>query len=152
MAEVIYRQAQLQDIPQLCECRKIQLLDEGIPAANNIDKELEAFFTQMLRSGRLYQVVGEAEGKIVSTGGVVFYSYPPSYFNVSGGLAYVTNMYTAPEYRKQGLATKVLGLLDEEIKRRNVTEARLGASKWGKGVYQECGFFFENDTWMTKRY
>lgn len=152
MAEVIYRQAEYKDIPRLCQCRKIQLLDEGIPAANNIDTELVAFFTEKLRSGELYQVVGEADGKIVSTGGVVFYSYPPSYFNVSGGLAYVTNMYTAPEYRKQGLATKVLGMLDEEIKRRNVTEARLGASEWGKSVYQKCGYFFENDTWMTKRF
>lgn len=41
---MIYRKATKQDIPQLCQIRKQQLIDEGIPPSIDIDKDLLRFF------------------------------------------------------------------------------------------------------------
>ena len=52
------------------------------------------------------------DGKIIATGAVIFYVYPPSYSNKTGMSAYITNMFTEPAYRGQGIATKILDMLD----------------------------------------
>lgn len=59
-------------------------------------------------------------------------------------------MFTVPHYRGQGLATRILALLEAETVKRGVAVMRLGASKLGRPVYERYGF--EQDTvWMSKR-
>lgn len=53
---------------------------------------------------------------------------------------YVTNMYTAPEHRRRGIATLLLGKLVKEAKSRNVEKLWLHASKMGRPVYLKYGF------------
>ena len=104
----------------------------------------------MFASKNLVEYVAEENGNIIATGAVVFYFYPPSYTNKSGKIAYITNMFTSPEYRRQGIATKMLKLLEDEAKRRNIHVMRLGASKLGRPVYEKFGFLQENE-WLSKR-
>ena len=97
------RKANLGDVAQLVELRKEQLIDEGCYAENNIDVELEKYFSISVASGSLLVWIAEEEGRIVGTAGVCFFQYPPSYSNPTGKIAYVTNVYTKIEYRKQGI-------------------------------------------------
>ena len=50
-------------------------------------------------------------GKFIGAGGVSFYQVMPTYHNPTGKKAYIMNMYTAPEYRRQGIAFHTLDLL-----------------------------------------
>ncbi|MHC1683169.1 MAG: GNAT family N-acetyltransferase [Clostridiaceae bacterium] len=135
-----YRKANLEDIPQLVELRKIQLIDEGLRPINNIDNELYKYFQESLEDGSLISWILEVEDKIIATSGICFYQYPPSYANPTGKIAYVTNMYTKKEFRGKGIASWLLKLIINEAKERNYNLVRLHASVHGKPVYKTFGF------------
>lgn len=135
-----YRKATLGDIETLVRLRKIQLIDEGLEPNTEIDGELFAFFENKLASGELIQWLAEDDGEIVGCGAVIFYDFPPSYTNVTGRKAYFANMYTKDDYRGQGIASHILNLLVEEVKKTGITNIWLIASTLGKPVYKKFGF------------
>lgn len=78
--------------------------------------------------------------KAIASGGISFYHVMPTYHNTSGKKSYVMNMYTAPEYRRRGIAVKVLDLLVQELKARGIAEILLEATRAGHPLYQKYGF------------
>ncbi len=143
-----YRKATLEDIPTLGKLRKLQLIDEGYAPEGDMDTELSAFFHRHMADGSMVEWVAEEEGEIIATGAVVFYDFPPAFFNPVSIRGYVTNMYTAPAYRGRGIATHMLGLVKEEAKARRVGLMWLGASKLGRPVYEKFGFH-EDNSWLV---
>ncbi len=144
---MIYRLARMDEIPLLAELRKRQLVDEGSAPDMEIDMELDAFFRTAMADGSLVEWVAEEDGQVVATAAILFFAFPPSYTNKSGKKGYITNMYTAPACRGQGIATKLLGRLAEEARSAGVTKLWLGASHMGRPVYERFGFR-QGDHWM----
>lgn len=142
-----YRKATTNDIDELVDLRKKQLVDEGIEPSIDIDTELFTFFQNKLSDGSLIQWLVENQDEIIACGAVIFYDFPPSYTNKSGKKAYISNMYTKEKYRGQGIATKLLSKLVEEAKNEGITKIWLGASKMGRPVYKKFGFK-ETDEWL----
>ena len=142
-----YRKANLSDIPELCQIRKKQLIDEGIAPNSNIDDELTRYFSDKLADGSLVEWVVEEGGKIIATAAIAFFEFPPTYTNPSGLKGYITNMYTSPAYRGQGMASSLLERLTSEAKKRGVHKLWLGASKLGRPVNRRFGFS-ETQEWM----
>lgn len=142
-----YRKAKIDDISELIDLRKKQLVDEGIESSIDIDNELSIFFNNKLREGSLIQWVVEEKEEIIACGAVIFYEFPPTYTNKSGKKAYITNMYTQANYRGQGIATSLLTKLVEETKNAGISKIWLGASKLGRPVYKKFGFK-ETDEWL----
>ena len=107
---MLYRQARFEEIPILYEIRKKQLIDEGIAPDVNIDEALIGFFERYMSDGTLVEWVAEEHGKIIATAALYFQEFPPTFTNPNGIniKGYVTNMYTAPEYRGRGIARKLL--------------------------------------------
>ncbi|MFR6100533.1 MAG: hypothetical protein ACLUIS_10985, partial [Longibaculum sp.] len=91
---MIYRKATKQDIPQLCQIRKQQLIDEGIPPSIDIDKDLLRFFQDSFQHDTIIEFLAIDNDQIIATGAVCFYDYPPTFSNQTGRIAYITNMYT----------------------------------------------------------
>lgn len=50
------------------------------------------------------------------------------------------NMYTAPEYRRKGIAYKTLDLLVGDIKSRGISSISLEATDMGRPLYEKYGF------------
>jgi len=137
---MIYRKASSNDIETLMAIRKKQLVDEGIEPSIDINKELSDFFHTKLNDGSLVEWVVEDGAEIIATAAIVFYQFPPTYTNKTGWKGYITNMYTAANYRKRGIATNLLERLVEEAKSRKVKKLWLGASTLGRPVYERFGF------------
>lgn len=78
--------------------------------------------------------------RVIGTGGVNFYRVMPTCCNPDGRKAYIMNMYTAPEYRCQGIARKTLDMLVEECRRRGVRFITLEATAAGRPLYESYGF------------
>lgn len=78
--------------------------------------------------------------KIAGCGGVSFFKVMPTYHNTSGKKAYIMNMYTRPEYRRKGIAIKILDLLVSEAKKRNISAISLEATDMGRPLYEKYGF------------
>ena len=62
----------------------------------DMDAELSAFFHKHMADGSMVEWVVEEAGEIIATGAVVFYDFPPAFFDPVSIRGYVTNMYTAP--------------------------------------------------------
>ena len=131
----------------MCEMRKQQLIQSGIDPKTDIDAELYRFFSDKLDDGSLVEWMLEENGKVIATAGILFIEFPPSYRNPTRVRGYITNMYTAPEYRGKGIASSMLRKLIEEAKKRGVSRICLRASEMGKSVYKQFGFE-ESDRWM----
>lgn len=135
-----YRKADMRDISSLVELRKKQLIDEGCYSDSDIDDELKRYFSEGIEKHTLVVWLAIEEEYIIGTAGVCYFQYPPSFTNPTGKIAYITNVYTRDEYRKQGVATELLELVMEEVKSEGCKFARLHASEQGKGLYEKIGF------------
>ena len=144
---MLFRKATEKDIPQLVECRIRQLIDEGQKPDKDITESNTAYFREYFERGQMEEWVCEHDGRIIATGAVIYYAFPPSFINGEGLKAYITNIYTDPEFRGRGIASDMLALLEKSARERNISRIWLEASKWGKPVYEKYGFK-ENDTIM----
>ena len=80
------------------------------------------------------------EEEVVGTGAVSFYQVMPTYHNPSGKKAYIMNMYTHPDYRRRGIAYRVLELLTAEAEMRQIDAVTLEATAAGRPLYEAFGF------------
>ena len=145
--DYILRKAGIQDIPRLVQCRLMQLDDEESHPDRDILPAVTRWFQRSMESGDLYQAVVEADGEIAATGGLVSLPMPPSFYRPAGRTGYILNMYTRPESRRRGLATRVLEALKEEALRRGMERLILATSDQGEEVCLRFGFTFA-ECWM----
>ena len=144
-----YRRATIKDLDELVRTRI-----EVLRAANKLDESVD--MSEVERQSRDYYTKALADGshtaylvydgdKFVGAGGVSYFRVIPTYHNPSGEKAYIMNMYTAPEYRRKGIAFKTLDLLVRAAKERNVKAISLEATDMGRPLYEKYGFVKMND-------
>ncbi len=78
--------------------------------------------------------------RFIGAGGVSFYQVMPTRDVPDGRKAYIMNLYTAPEYRRQGIAGYTLKLLVDEARRRGISHISLEATEAGRPLYEKFGF------------
>ena len=76
----------------------------------------------------------------IGAGGVSFYQVMPTYHNPTGKKAYIMNMYTVSEYRRQGIAFHTLDLLVKDAREQGVSQIALEATDMGRPLYEKYGF------------
>ena len=146
---MLFRRAELSDIKEISEIRKKQIQDEGQTPDIDIDEDLHRYFEKYMGSGELIEWVAEEDakegsgqkGRIIATAAVVFMDFPPSFTNKTGRTGYVANVYTAPEYRGQGIVGQLLEKVEAEAKARGITKMMLNASAMGRKAYLKSGYF-----------
>ncbi|MCL2072044.1 MAG: GNAT family N-acetyltransferase [Oscillospiraceae bacterium] len=137
---IVYRKAEQSDIPHLVELRKLQLHDEGAEATCDITQSLSNFFTWNLANGAFVSWLAVIDDKVIATSGITFTEKPPYYNNPTGRIGILSNMYTAPEYRRCGIAKKLLELIVDEARERGYEVIQLTASDDGALLYENFGF------------
>lgn len=55
------------------------------------------------------------------------------------------NMYTAPEYRRQGIAIHTLDMLVNNARKQGILQICLEATRMGRPLYEKYGFVKMND-------
>ena len=141
---LLYRRAGSHDRELLTRLRL-----EVLRAANGLEEDVDLSLTE-LESRRYYEtcfledshaawLVFDGE-EVVGTGAVSFYQVMPTYHNPSGKKAYIMNMYTRPDYRRRGIAYRVLELLTAEAEMRQIDAVTLEATAAGRPLYEACGF------------
>lgn len=103
------------------------------------------YFTEYLPREELAVWVAEADGAIIGTGAVVYFTALPRPNNLSGKDAYLLQMYTVPAWRRRGIGTAILTEIIASVKQ---TEARciiLYAMDDGRSLYEKAGFQYRPD-------
>ena len=103
-----YKRATMEDIDELVRTRIIVLraanklpYDEDMSV---VEEESYAYYRRALETCEHIAYLVYDNGKFIGAGGVSFYQVIPTYHNPTGKKAYIMNMYTASEYRRQGIA------------------------------------------------
>lgn len=139
-----YKKATLEDIDILTKTRiKVlraanQLSDDV--DMNEVEKESYNYYQKSLQDGShiAYLVF---DGKcVVGSGGVSFFQVMPTYHNPSGKKAYIMNMYTDPEYRRNGIAFNTLDMLIKDTQNKGIKSISLEATDMGRPLYEKYGF------------
>lgn len=139
-----YKKATIEDLSILVETR-ITVLRAANKLSDNVDmtevalQSHEYYKTALQDDSHVAYLVFDGE-EFVGAGGVSFFQVMPTYHNPSGRKAYIMNMYTKPEYRRQGIAYKTLDLLVTEAKARGISAISLEATEVGRALYEKYGF------------
>ena len=147
-APVRIRRARASDIPDLVALRQalFESMGYGDPTLLEAVAEAnEAYLATALPRGEFRAWVAEASGKVVASGGLVIHVVPPTAMNLVGMEGYIMNMYTRPEWRRQGLGTAILQTILEHLRQEGIPLASLHASEQGRRLYEKQGFASSNE-------
>ncbi len=139
-----YKRAAIEDIEELVKTRIIVLraankLSDDVDMSA-VEQESFAYYKRVLETGEHIAYLVYDNAKFIGAGGVSFYQVMPTYHNPTGKRAYIMNMYTAPEYRRQGIALHTLDLLVKDAKEQGVSQIALEATDMGRPLYEKYGF------------
>ncbi len=149
-----YKKATIEDIDELVRTRIIVLR-----AANKlfddvdmslVERKSYAYYKRALETGEHIAYLVYDNRTFVGAGGISFYQVMPTYHNPTGKKAYIMNMYTAPEYRRQGIALHTLDLLVKDAKEQGVLQIALEATNMGRPLYERYGFVKMEDEMELK--
>ena len=109
------------------------------------DFEIKYFQEKMQANQFAAWVAETAEGAIIATAAVSFYETAPKPWNFESKYAFISSMYTEPEYRRQGIGGRLLKEALDYSRSQGITHATLHASKSGKSLYESFGFEDTNE-------
>lgn len=104
-----------------------------------LQEQLPNYFKNHLNQDFL-AYIAETDGKIVSTAFLVISEKPANPNFITGRTGLFLNVFTYPDYRKQGIATGILNELIKEVKNHNLTYIELSATEDGRPIYNKLGF------------
>lgn len=140
MEHIIFRRIGLDDIPVFLKLRLLKFEEEGATVPEGFADALVKYLEEAIPSEQFISWVACDEDKIISTSGISFDQVLPHYSNLSGKIGLLSCMYTLKEYRRQGIAKELLGLVVEEAELRGCGFVNIAASDIGKLLYKDFGF------------
>jgi GNAT superfamily N-acetyltransferase len=154
--DVIIRQATLDDVEQIVTHRRRMFEDMGNKDPAALDRMAAAFrpwLTQhMQQSLYMSWLAGLPDGGMVAGCDVWLMDWPPGQYDVSAYRGYILNVYTRPDYRRRGLAKRLLQTCMDWCYSNGVHIISLHASPDGRTVYEQLGFTPTNEmnTWKGR--
>lgn len=147
--DITYRRAGPEDIDLLTETRvEVLRAANGLPEDADMEEVREQsrrYYQKALRDGTHAAYLVLEGGRFIGSGGVSFFQVMPTVHNPSGHKAYIMNMYTAPGFRRRGIACRTLDLLVREARSRGVVSISLEATAMGRPLYEKYGFVGMNN-------
>ena len=139
-----YRKANINDVAILANIRSIFLMEANDITSeierNNVEIAIKQYFESALENDSFVAWLAVSENNIIATSGLSFSVVPPSFKCFDGKVAYIMNMYTIPDYRKQGIGTELLKRTIKEAKKRGYKRITLHATDMGRTLYEKNGF------------
>ena len=152
---MVTRIATEKDIDLLVQLRIDYLLDqnsmENLGDIEALKDLLRAYFTSTFAKNEFVAIIAEDENAVYSTAFLSIADRPPRTSNEPSRIGTVYNVYTYPQFRKQGIATKVMKTLLDDAKNFNICAVDLYASNDGKKLYDKLGFKVPYHTYMKRK-
>ena len=136
-----YRIATTDDINLLMQIRL-----EMLKVVNDLTPDYQ-FSPDFIDSSKAYfenadqtTVLAYAGDTVIGCATICYINIMPTFDHPTGNRAHLMNVYTNTQYRRQGIAYRMVNILINEAKQRNVTEISLDATQVGRALYRKCGF------------
>jgi GNAT superfamily N-acetyltransferase len=79
-------------------------------------------------------------GRVVAGGGLIAYEWMAHPRQLDPRRAYIANIYTAPDYRRQKIARRIMETIIAWCRAEGFTAVSLHASPFGRPLYESLGF------------
>lgn len=141
MSDFTFRKMEPRDIPDYVSLRIQQLAEEGADTGCcDLSPHLSGFYQRHLTDGSFVSWLAQEDNQIIGTSGLSFVEKPPYYGNLTGKIGILSNMYTVREFRRRGIAKKLLGLIAAESRLAGCGTIHVTASDDGVHLYTNFGF------------
>jgi GNAT superfamily N-acetyltransferase len=107
-----------------------------------MEREYKRYLRHKMKRDCLVAWVAEIGGNIVGSGCVSVLAWPPGPGCSAEAVGLLHSMYTAPEYRKQGIAGRIIKALGKACKAKGCRSLILGGrgTNAGRHLYETLGF------------
>ena len=148
MAEIRIQMATIEDATIIAHHRNQMFADmgHGTPQSRaQMDINFDIWLRQQIEAETYLGWFACDEEKVVAGVGMWLIDWIPGFDGYAGRLPYLLNVYTEPDYRKQGLARCLLNEALCYCRERNYPKIRLHASIYGRPLYEQLGFVDNNE-------
>ena len=135
------RIADKQDIDLMMSSR-LEMLKE----VNSLDADY-LYSESFVEESRRYFLEGDQSTvlaldgeRVIGCATICYIIIMPTFSHPTGKRAHLMNVYTAKEYRKQGVGMKMVNMLIDDAWSKGATEISLDATESGRPLYKKCGF------------
>jgi ribosomal protein S18 acetylase RimI-like enzyme len=137
------RKATIEDINILIKLRFDYLFaDRGNLTKDEeiaIRSQLNTYYRKHINNNFI-AILAEIDNNVVSTAFLAISEKPANPTFITGKTGTLLNVLTYPEYRRMGIATKVMSKIIDEAKQLGVSSIELSATQDGKQLYEKLGF------------
>ena len=137
--------------------RMMNIRLEMLKVVNDLPEDYE-YPDEMINESRDYFLTGDQmtvlalDGEeTVGCASMSFIRVMPTFDHPTGRRAHLMNVYTRDEYRRQGIAKKMVKLLVDESWSEGVTEISLDATVSGRPLYESMGFTYSTECMILTR-
>ncbi len=149
------RAATLADLSNLIALRLAYLLDDygSLPqeTVDAIRQALPAYFSKHLNQD-MFEYIAEENRQIVATAILFVIEKPANPHFIRGKIGEVLSVYTHPNFRKQGLATRLMEMVLKKAKDLELDYVQLNATAAGRTLYEKLGFEKEESAYIPMKY
>lgn len=117
---------------------------------NKLEKLNRIYYEKNIPNNEHTACFAYKDGKIIGCGGICFSKEMPSPDNPLGTCGYLMNIYTDPNYRKEGAARQTVNWLIEKANQAGTGKIYLEASKEAISLYKSLGFEELEDMFKLK--
>jgi len=113
-----------------------------------IEDNLKKYFTEHINKDDFIGMIAECNGNIASVVYLIITEKPANPNFIDGKTGTIMNVFTYPEYRKKGIAKKLIKEIIKEAKEKGVGYVDLMATEAGYSLYKKLGFNDSKDKGM----
>jgi GNAT superfamily N-acetyltransferase len=147
------RLATVEDISTILAQRRAMFHDMGFTdsaALEAMEVRFRPWVRQKMEQGEFLTWLAEdGQGRVVAGAGLWLQEWPPTPHSVMDRRGYVLNVYTDPDYRRRGLARRLMLIIEVWCREHALPIVTLHASADGRPLYDSLGFAPAN--FMTKK-
>ncbi len=137
---VQYKKLTKKELDTFIEMRICQLREEGAKEEVDLKPALVDYYDRHMTDGTFVSWLAVDGDKIVGTSGMSFIEKPPYFSCPSGRIGILSSMFTAKDYRRQGIAKELLSRVVNEAKEYGFCCVQITASDMGVLLYTDFGF------------
>lgn len=137
---IIYRKLTEKDLDTFIALRIHQLREEGATEDIDLQPALREYYGRHMADGTFVSWLAVEGDRIVGTSGMSFVEKPPYFSCPNGKIGLLSSMFTAKEYRRQGIGRELLSRVVEEARVYGCGAVQITASDMGVLLYTDFGF------------
>ena len=151
---LIIREATTDDLPEILRQRRAMYLDMDYadsPALAQMLSSCEPYLRQALTDHSFRSWMALSGDEILGGGAVLISPWPSHPYDLECRRATILNVYVYPQFRRQGVARRLMQTIIAWCQQENFASVFLHASKDGRALYESLAFEPTNEMKLRLR-